>query len=418
MNILFLTDNFPPEVNAPASRTMEHCREWARQGHHVTVITCVPNFPAGKIFAGYHNRLWQRETMEGVEVVRVWTYITANEGFFLRTLDYFSFMVAAMLAAPFVRGVDVVVATSPQFFTACAGYLVGAIKRRPFVFELRDLWPESIRAVGVLNDGLILHALERIEMFLYHRAAAIVSVTHSFCAALVARGVDGGKIFVVTNGADLDRFNPGPKDRALAAQLGIEKKIVAGYLGTHGLAHALHTILEAADRVARVPDGKDILFLFLGDGAMKLELKAKAAAMGLENVMFLDTVSKADVPRYWSLIDIAIIHLKRDPLFTNVIPSKLFECMAMGLPILHGVAGESAGIVEKEQAGLLFEPENAAELAEKVLLLAQDEPLRRSLGHSGRAAAPRYDRKTRAGEMASVLTKVAGSERLLLESIQ
>ena len=151
---------------------------------------------------------------------------------------------------------------------------------------------------------------------------------------------------------------------------------------------------------------------------MKLELKAKAAAMGLENVMFLDTVSKADVPRYWSLIDIAIIHLKRDPLFTNVIPSKLFECMAMGLPILHGVAGESAGIVEKEQAGLLFEPENAVELAEKVLLLAQDEPLRRSLGHSGRAAAPRYDRKTRAGEMASVLTKVAGSERLLLESIR
>jgi glycosyltransferase involved in cell wall biosynthesis len=391
---------------------MEHCREWARQGHQVTVMTCVPNFPVGKIFAGYKNRLWQQETMEGVDVIRVWTYITENKGFFLRTLDYLSFMAAAVLAAPFVRGVDVVVATSPHFFTACAGYLVGTMKRRPFIFELRDLWPESIRVVGVLKDGIILHSLERIEMFLYHHAAAIVSVTHSFQAALVARGVDGGKICVVTNGADLDRFRPVPKDRALAARLGMENKIVAGYVGTHGLAHSLHTILEAADRVASAPEGKNILFLLLGDGAMKLELKAKSAAMGLKNVMFLDTVPKADVPRYWSLIDIAIIHLKRDPLFTNVIPSKLFECMAMGLPVLHGVAGESARIVEKERAGLLFEPENTAELAEKVLLLTRDRSLRTSLGENGRSAAPHYDRKTRANEMLSVLTRVVGSKRL------
>jgi len=410
MHILFLTDNFPPEVNAPASRTMEHCREWVRQGHHVTVVTCVPNFPSGTIFNGYKNRLWQRETMEGVEVVRVWSYITANEGFFLRTLDYFSFMVAAVLAAPFVRGVDVVVATSPQFFTACAGYLVSSMKRLPFVFELRDLWPESIRAVGVLKAGLILKMLECIELFLYHRAARIISVTNSFQSALVARGVDGGKISVVINGADLDRFCPSPKDRALAVRLGIQNKIVAGYVGTHGLAHALHTILEAADRVAQIPDGKDILFLFLGDGAMKLALKAEAAARELKNVLFLDSVSKADVPRYWSLIDIAIIHLKRDPLFTNVIPSKLFECMAMGLPVLHGVAGESARIVEKEKAGLLFEPENAADLAEKVLLLARNQSLRGSLRQNGRSAAPHYDRNMRAREMLSILTRVAGSK--------
>ena len=406
MHILFLTDNFPPEVNAPASRTMEHCREWARQGHKVTVITCAPNFPSGKVFAGYRNRLWHQETMEGVEVVRIWTYITANEGFLRRTLDYVSFMFAAFLAAPFVRDADVVVATSPQFFTACAGYLVGTLKRRPFVFELRDLWPESIRAVGVLKDGLILYALERIEMFLYHHAAAIVAVTHSFRDSLITRGIDEEKIVVVTNGADLDRFHPAPKDPQLAARLGLEGKIVAGYVGTHGLAHALHTILEAADHVAKVSDGKNVIFLFLGDGAMKAELKAKAAVMGLENAVFLDTVPKADVPRYWSLIDISIIHLKRDPLFTNVIPSKLFECMAMGLPVLHGVAGESASIVEKEQAGLLFEPESAVDLAAKVLLLAQNEQLRMRLGQNGRSVAPRYDRKARAAEMLSVLTKV------------
>ena len=142
MHILFLTDNFPPEVNAPASRTFEHCREWVRAGHKVTVITGVPNFPRGKVYEGYSNRLWQRETMEGIQVIRVWTYITANAGFAKRILDYQSFMVAATLAAPLVHKVDVVVGTSPQFFTVCAAYVISRFKRIPFVFELRDLWPE------------------------------------------------------------------------------------------------------------------------------------------------------------------------------------------------------------------------------------------------------------------------------------
>ena len=417
MHILFLTDNFPPEVNAPASRTMEHCREWVRHGHRVTVMTCAPNFPSGKIFAGYRNRLWQRETMEGVEVIRIWTYITANEGFLRRTLDYISFMIAAVLGAPFVRNVDVIVATSPQFFCACAGYLVGVMKRCPFVFELRDLWPESIRAVGVLKDGAILHVLERIEMFLYRRAAAIVTVTYSFRDSLAARGINAAKIFVVTNGADLERFHPAPKDRALAARLGLDGKIVAGYVGTHGLAHALHTILEAADRVAKDANDTDVAFFLLGDGAMKVKLKGMAADMGLQNVVFCDTVPKAEVPNYWSLIDIAVIHLKRDPLFMNVIPSKLFECMAMGLPVLHGVPGESAAIVEKEQVGLLFESENAAELAQKTLALAHDGALRKRLGQNGCDAAPRYDRKALAAQMLSVLSGLVDHAQRIRTSI-
>ena len=152
MHILFLTDNFPPEVNAPASRTFEHCREWVKADHRVTVVTCAPNFPKGKVFAGYRNRLWQREVMEGIDVIRVWTYITANEGVVKRTLDYMSFMVMAVIAAPFVRAVDVIVITSPHFFTACAGYAASRLKRRPFVFELRDFWPESIQAVGALRN--------------------------------------------------------------------------------------------------------------------------------------------------------------------------------------------------------------------------------------------------------------------------
>ena len=170
MHILFLTDNFPPEVNAPASRTHEHCREWVKAGHQVTVITTAPNFPTGRVFAGFRNRLYAREELDGIQVVRVWTYITANEGFLKRSLDYISFAVAAVLAGLFTRRFDVVVGTSPQFFTACAAWFLGFLRRRPFVFELRDLWPESIRAVGVMKSGRVLDLLEKVELFLYRRS--------------------------------------------------------------------------------------------------------------------------------------------------------------------------------------------------------------------------------------------------------
>jgi len=325
MHILFLTDNFPPEVNAPASRTFEHCREWVRAGHEVTVITCAPNFPQGRVYEGYRNRLWQTEEMEGIRVVRVWTYITANEGFARRILDYTSYMVAAVLAAPFVRGVDVVVATSPLLFTAMAGYAAGVQHRAPFVFELRDIWPESIKAVGAMGDSWIIRFFEKIEMFLYRKAARIVSVTDSFRQTLIRRGVDGAKIEVVTNGVDVSRFKPMPKDADLVREYGLEGKFVAGYIGTHGMAHALETVLEAAERVRKLPGGDRFRFILLGHGARKEHLRRQAGEMGLDNVIFIDSVPKEEVVRYWSLLDVSIIHLKRTPLFTTVIPSKLFD---------------------------------------------------------------------------------------------
>ena len=185
MHILFLTDNFPPEVNAPASRTFEHCREWVRLGEQVTVITCAPNFPKGTVFPGYQNRLWQVEMLDGIRVIRVWSYITANEGFVRRSLDYMSFMVSATIASLFVKKVDVVIGTSPQFFTVCAAYVVGLFKRVPLVFELRDIWPESIKAVGSMNDGFLYRSLEKLELFLYKKASRIIALTQSFKKELV-----------------------------------------------------------------------------------------------------------------------------------------------------------------------------------------------------------------------------------------
>lgn len=409
MHILFLSDNFSPEVNAPAARTFEHARAWVRAGERVTVLTGVPNFPTGRVFDGYRNRLFQRETMDGIEVRRVWTYITANEGLLKRSLDYASYMTSAIVAAPFVRGVDVVVATSPQFFTACAGLAAARMLRKPFVFELRDLWPESIRAVGALRDGRLLNALERLEIQLYRNAAAIVPVTDSFRRALIARGIDGDKIHVVTNGADLAQFAPRSRDRALAAELGLSDAFVIGYVGTHGMAHALTTLLEAAARLRQTPETRRVRLLLLGDGAEKKTLMASARTAGLTNVIFLDSVPRVDVARYWSLLDAAVIHLKKTPLFETVIPSKLFECMAMGIPVLHGVRGESAAIVEREKVGLTFEPENPQALCETVVRLMREPDLRRQLAARGPRAAVGYDRQVLAGRMLEVLRAGAGA---------
>lgn len=407
MHILFLTDNFPPEVNAPATRTFEHCREWVKQGHRVTVITGAPNFPTGKVFEGYSNHFRSRETVEGIDVIRVWTYITANEGFLRRTIDYASFMVSATQASIRVRDVDVIVGTSPQLFTPCAAYMASVLKQRPYVFELRDLWPESIRAVGAMTDSRILGILEKLELSLYRRAAHVVSVTHAFRDNLIGRGVPPDKISVTTNGADLARFSPIPRDETLAASLGLSNKVVVGYVGTHGMAHALDTLLRAAERLKENPDARDVRFMFLGDGAEKASLKALAAERNLDNVFFLDSVPRDDVVRYWSLVDLAAIHLKRTPLFETVIPSKLFECMAMGVPVLHGVAGESARIVEREECGVLFEPENADDLADQILKLVTDPERRKHLSQRGREAAARYDRAALALDMLRALEAVA-----------
>jgi len=342
--------------------------------------------------------------MEGIEVIRVWSYITANEGFARRVLDYLGFMLSAILAGPWVRGVDVIVGTSPQFFTACAAHVVSRLKGVPYVFELRDLWPESIKAVGAMKDSRLIRMLERLEMFLYRNSAAVVSVTESFKRVLVRRGIDGSKIHVVTNGVDISQFKPRAKDAELTRRLGLEGKFVAGYIGTHGMAHALETLLEAADRLR----GKDFAFIFLGDGARKQALKELAEQRQLDNVVFIDSVPKSDVAPYWSLLEVSIIHLRKTELFTTVIPSKLFECMGMGIPVLHGVEGESADIVRDQGVGVPFQPENVDQLCESLNRLRADARELAAFRGNCLTAAGRFDRRFLAARMLDVLMAVGG----------
>lgn len=402
MHILFLTDNFPPEVNAPASRTFEHTREWVKAGHQVTIITCTPNFPKGKVFDGYCNCLWQVEKMDGINVIRVWSYITENDGVVLRIFDYISFMITSTIGSVLVSKVDIVIGTSPQFFTACAAYLVSRFKRIPFVFELRDLWPESIKAVGAMSDSMILSLLEWVEQYLYKSADAIVPVTHSFKGYLVERGIPFNKIHVVTNGVNLSHFSPRQRDEFLLNKLGFGNHFICGYIGTHGLAHGLETLLDAAEHLS-ANGHSDVCMLFLGDGARKLSLKAEAESRGLTNVVFIDTVPKSEVVMYWSLLDVSIVHLRPIDLFSNVIPSKIFESMAMGIPLLHGVAGESAEIVEREKVGVVFGSGDHKALCDGILHLKADRDIVDSYRRRCLEAAPKYDRVQLASDLLAIL---------------
>lgn len=365
MHILFLTDNFPPEGNAPASRTYEHGVRWVKAGCQVTVITGAPNFPEGKVYSGYKNSWYSREEIDGIQVIRVKTYITANEGFVKRILDYMSFMIASFFVGLFIKKIDVIVATSPQFFTAISGWLLSVLKWKPFVFELRDIWPASIAAVGAMRRSIIIRIFEKIEIFLYQRADLIVSVTHSFKKELVSRGVAGEKIAVVRNGVALSLYQPKQKNPDLSKELDLNNKFVVGYLGTHGMAHALDSVLDCAEMMLTC---HDIIFLFVGGGAYKSELNATVSQRSLSNVISLSRQEKHTMPDYWSLVDISLISLKDAELFKTVIPSKIFESMGMGKAmIFSGPEGEASEIILESDSGVIVEPENPEALKNAIL---------------------------------------------------
>lgn len=403
LRILFLSDNFPPETNAPATRLHEHATRWVRAGHEVTVITGAPNFPEGKLFDGYKNRWRQVEMIDGIRVVRVKTYITANEGFIKRTLDYMSFMATSFVAGLFEKRPDIVVSTSPQFFCAVAGWALSGVRRLPWVFELRDLWPASIVAVGAMEHSPVIRTLEKLELFMYRRASAIIPVTESFRADLVARGIDREKIHVVINGVDLDRYAPRSRDETLAQEYGVDGKFVVGYMGTHGMAHALDRVLDAAEMLR---DRKDVAFFLAGSGAMREEIERQVVERGLDNVKMIPRQPKEAMPALWSLCDLALIPLRDTPVFSTVIPSKLFEAMGMGVPVLMSLPrGEATRIVDRTGCGVCVPPEDARALADAVAELATEPARMKALRAASIAAAPDYSRDHQAAMMAGILAQ-------------
>lgn len=406
MKILFLTDNFPPEVNAPATRTFEHCREWVKQGAEVTVLTCFPNYPTGKVYAGYKNQLYKVEYIEGIKVVRLWSYMTANQGFLKRVLDYISFAFMAFWAALF-KDADIIVATSPQFFTVLAGGLLGFFKRTPWIFEVRDLWPESIRAVEAMNTQRALDWLEKLELLLYKKATCVVVVTEAFKTNLIRRGIPATKIEVIKNGVMLDVYKPQPKKKELLEKLGLTGKFVVAYMGTHGMAHKLDFLIESANCIK----DPSIQLIFIGDGAEKVNLLKIIECHKPQNVTMLDSVTKAEMVDYISITDVALVNLKKSDTFKTVIPSKIFENAAMQKPILLGVEGESQDIIQRYKAGICFEPENKADFIAKLMMLKDDRAFYASCQNGCNDLSNDFDRIQLAQVFLSLMKKItAGGE--------
>ncbi|MEM1326660.1 MAG: glycosyltransferase family 4 protein [Bacteroidota bacterium] len=414
MNILFLTDNFPPEVNAPAHRTYEHCREWVKQGANVTVITCVPNFPQGEVYKGYKNKWRQEEQIDGIRVIRVWSYIAANERFIKRILDFVSFGVMAFFHGLFIK-TDLIVATSPQFFTALSGHFLSFFKRKPWIMEVRDLWPESIKAVGIMKDkDWSYRFLQWLERRMYRSAQQVVVVTDTFKSHISKMGIPKEKIKVVKNGVDLSKVPQSNQIKGTENLLPeLKNKFVVGYIGTHGMAHGLGFILNCAtdERLS-----EHIHFLFIGDGAQKKRLVKKYNSLQMTNVTMIDPIPKTEVYKYISLLDISLVNLKKSDTFKTVIPSKIFENAAMQKPILLGVEGESKAIIEQYNAGLAFEPENQEDFIKQLSKLYHDEQLYQDCQKGCLQLAMDFDRINLAQKMLVYLKAALGYDTPVTQS--
>ena len=394
MHVLVVTDNFAPERNAPAIRTFEHCKRWVNAGAQVTVVTSVPNFPTGKVLPPYKNRLVQRENVDGIEIVRVWTYLAPNTAVIRRSLDFASFGVTGFFAG-LMQKADVVMATSPQLLAGLSGRLLALAKGRPYLLEVRDLWPDSIVALDMMRERhLVIRMLRSVENMLYRSAARIVTTNGGLRERLIARGVPGAKIGVVPNGVDAAQFSPRPRPQALMEQHGLSNQFVVGYIGTQGLAHDLETVLNAADRLR----GK-ATFFFVGDGAQHLSLLRMTKQLKLDNVRFVRTVAASEVPDHIACCDVLLVPLKRTAQLSDTMPSKIFEIAAMERPIVIGAEGIAADLVVEHRAGLAVEPENVDALVGAIERLRHEPGLAASMQSGCRALADDFSRDKFAAQM-------------------
>ena len=381
--ILFFSHYFPPEGNAPASRVYEMCKRWVQDGYDVTVVTCSPNHPNGVLYRGHRNRLVQRKMVDGIRVVRVWSYLAANKGKRRRALNFLSYMVTATIAGALVcRRPHVLIATSPQFFCGWAGVLVSSLRRVPLILEIRDIWPESLRTVGAVARSSTVSFLERLESHMYRRAFRIVTVGEGYKEQLVHRGVTPDKIDVVTNGVDRDLFDSRQCGKSFRERFGLVGSFVVAYVGTIGMASGLEVVLRAA-RLLKETGRNDVKLLLVGDGANREILQREARAEKLHNIVFTGRLDKSLVPQALAASDACLVHLRKQALFESVLPSKIFEAAGMKKPIILGVKGHAAALVERANAGICVEPEDENQIVAAIKSLASNPALCRQFGEAG-----------------------------------
>lgn len=380
-------------------------RTWAADGHDVEILTGMPNHPTGIVHDGYQGVGRRTEQHDGYRVVRCWLYATPNEGIVKKTLSHLSFMVSGVvLGWRRLQRADVVVVSSPTFFSILTAWIYAKRFRAPLVVEVRDLWPGIFVELGVLTNRRLIWLLERLELTAYRAATRVVVVTKGFKDDLVARGVPTAKVDVITNGVDVQRFQPRQSDPEVRAALGAgDGDVLVLYIGAHGISHALSSVLDAAKLVRYQPGGGRIRFALVGEGAEKAELVRRAAELGLDNVTFHDGVPRDDVPDILAAADIALVPLRDIPLFETFIPSKIFEFMAAGVPIVGSVAGESAEILERAGATVV-PPQQPDRLAAALVELSADPDRRQHQRKLGREfVSAEYNREALARRYLEVL---------------
>lgn len=407
MRVLIVTHYFPPEAGAPQARLSALAATWASDGDDVTVLTGMPNHPTGVLPPSYRRAVFRREFADGYRVVRTWLYATPNEGVARKTLGHLSFMASSVLLGWRASGpADVVVVSSPTFFSILSGWLLARLKRARFVVEIRDLWPAIFVELGVLTNRRVIRLLERLELAAYAAADQVVVVSEGFRADLLRRGVPAAKVHTIRNGVDPERFTP-----STPAAPGVRARLGAGpgdclvlYAGTHGISQALPAIADAAASLdGRAIDGGVIRFAFVGDGADKRRLARRIAELGLRKVVLLPGVPNAEMPELLAAADICLVPLRRVPLFATFIPSKMFECLAAGKAVIGSVTGEAARILA-EAGAVVVPPEDSDSLAAAIAELAAAPALRSTMGRKGRAFVERcHDRAALAREYRKVL---------------
>ncbi len=363
-------------MGAPAARAYEFSRRWVKMGHTVSVICGIPNHPHGIVYPGYHKELLRHEIIDGIDVYRTWVFVTPNARKVRRSINYLSFGFSAALASEKLRGVDVCIATTPQFFAGVSGTFVKSLRKVPLVLEVRDLWPDAIKAVRIDASRRSMEFLRKIERYMYGRADRIVIASPAFGEHLLRKSVPPEKIHVITNGVSADLFERRPNGRA-HFNGPMKDKFLVAYIGTHGLAHGLETFIDAAGRF-RGDSG--IQFIMVGEGAAKDRLLRYAG--GAPNILFLGRQSREVISEMLNEIDLSVVMLRKAELFKSVIPSKMFEIMGVGKPIVLGVEGESRRILDEAGAGIAVEPENADMLASAIRRLRDDTALRKRMGES------------------------------------
>ena len=411
MRILIVTHYFPPEIGAPQARLSEMGRAWRRAGADVTVLTAFPNHPTGIIPPEYRGERFRVEEIDGMRVIRTAVYATPNRGILKKTLGHLSFM-----ASGFLQGVgpvgrpDVIVASSPTFFSVFTAWALARVKRVPFVMEVRDLWPGIFVELGVLKNRLAIRILEALELGLYRRAARVVTVTDGFADDIAARGIPREKLVTITNGVDLGAHLPGPPDEAVRREIGAGEGVtVALYIGAHGISHALHRIVDAAELLR---DRRDVRFALVGEGAEKARIEELAREKRLPNLTLLPGQPRERVADFYRAADIGLVPLRDVPLFDTFIPSKMFEIMGCARPIVGSVRGEARRILDRSGAAIVVDPEDAAGIAGAVVELAADPARRAAMGAAGRAfAAEHYDRERLAARYLDLLREVVDERR-------